>query len=405
VAIGSLAFFKRISELFLKIGKSSATTKDLVEVYPTNRDLQHLMCEYLITLVSFCQKIVLVSGKSTMLQLASPFIGFFDKEATKFEAEMSHWASMIDRKAMALLSRRQFEAADALSRIGRSVAKLISSEGSRQQDLALRYNCLQQRLCSRQLERSAAWRRQRRKGTTKWLLKERAYQQWKSAGGSSVLWVKGKLGSGKTVLLANIVADLYAARPPDSTTVDDVLIAHNPIIAYLFYNKEYSDADSYEIFMGSLFQQILAHLGPDHDSVVKMDEYFRGLFSPSLSVDPVDILCNTLPKSRPIFVILDALDECTGELASEVLGAIKSLSKACTIHFCCSNRTGAPVGSSLVSIFSNVDHEITLATETLQHDMREFVEAEFDRRRHVRVMDPSLEAIIKDVLIDASDGM
>ncbi|KAB5522074.1 hypothetical protein GE09DRAFT_500314 [Coniochaeta sp. 2T2.1] len=160
VAVGSLSFFKRVSELFLKVGKSSSITKDLVQVYPESKDLQHLMCEYLITLVAFCQKIVAVLDKPTMLQLASPFIGFFDKEAGKFEADLNQWATAIDRKATVLLSQRQLDAPESVTRISRTLAKWAPVEAKKrqakkQQDLVLRSNRVQDRLCSKKSERVA----------------------------------------------------------------------------------------------------------------------------------------------------------------------------------------------------------------------------------------------------------
>jgi hypothetical protein len=38
-------------------------------------------------------------------------------------------------------------------------------------------------------------------------------------------------------------------------------------------------------------------------------------------------------------------------------------------------------------------------------EMKGFIEAEFERCRHVRQLDASLEEIIKDVLVGASEGM
>jgi hypothetical protein len=410
VAIGSLSFFKRISELFLKVGRSSSITKDLVEVYPTSKDLQHLMCEYLITLVSFCQEIVLVLGKSTILQLGSPFIGFFDKEAAKFEAQLKHWASAIDRQAMVLLSKRQLDAADTVAEISRSLAKWGQSEAKNQRDLVLYSIRLQEKLCSTQSERIAAWRRQRKKGTTQWLFRERAYEDWKESTHSRVLWVQGKLGSGKTVLLANIVAELYNSHTPSiphtlATEVPGENNSREPIIAYHFCNNDYHGSNSYEKLVGSLFQQILAHLNPDSASVRRMDEYFQNSLSPSLEDEAIAILRNTLPKTRPIFIVIDALDDCQENPVSEALWALKSLSEMCEVHFCCSTRTDAPVSQIIRTVFPDIDHEITMSSAALASEMKNFVEAEFTRRRHIRNMDESLEVIMKDVLVEASEGM
>jgi phosphate starvation-inducible protein PhoH len=167
------------------------------------------MCEYLVTLVTFSRKIIHILHKPTIFQLASPFVAFFDKEAVKFEVELAHWSTAIDRRVMVLLNQRQLDAADTVARIGRSMTKWTTSEGEKRHQLTVRSKELQDKLCSRQSERTAAWRRQRKKGTTHWLFKEKSYQDWKNATKTSIMLIHGKLGSGKTVLLANVVAELY----------------------------------------------------------------------------------------------------------------------------------------------------------------------------------------------------
>ncbi|KAH8904984.1 hypothetical protein BR93DRAFT_759718 [Coniochaeta sp. PMI_546] len=410
IAIGSLSFFKRISELFLKVGRSSSITKDLVDVYPTSMDLQHLMCEYLITLVSFCQRIVLTLEKPALMQLASPFMLFFDKEAAEFETKLNHLGTAIDRRAMVLLTQRQLGAADTVAKIGRSLTKWGSSEAESRRYLALQHIRLQEKLCSRQSERIAAWRRQRRKGTTQWLFQEDDYLNWKNSPQSSMLWVHGKLGSGKTVLLANMVGELYGTRspsqPPTFTTgprgVTDNRI---PITAYHFYNDNDPGSNSYEELIGSLFQQILAHLDAESEPVKRISEFFESSISPSLEAEDIATLSESLPRQRPIFIIIDVMDDCQEETVREALWAINYMSEICEVHFCFSTRTDSPISRLVRAIFPVVDYEVTMACAAATHEMKCFVEAELERRRHIRNLDESLAAIIKDVLVEASEGM
>src|SRR4051794_35000918 len=125
MAVSSLLFFKRLSELFLRVARSTSITQDIVQVFPTSKDLQDLTCEYLITLVQFCGKITRVLGRTAILQLTSPFIGFFNKEASQFEKELTQWSDCIDRKAVVLLSQQQVDTADTITKIGRALTQWV----------------------------------------------------------------------------------------------------------------------------------------------------------------------------------------------------------------------------------------------------------------------------------------
>jgi Cdc6-like AAA superfamily ATPase len=45
-------------------------------------------------------------------------------------------------------------------------------------------------------------------GSCKWLLGLEKYQQWKASSVSSVLWLRGTTGSGKSVLVSSVIEDL-----------------------------------------------------------------------------------------------------------------------------------------------------------------------------------------------------
>jgi archaellum biogenesis ATPase FlaH len=157
--------------------------------------------------------------------------------------------------------------------------------------------------------------------------------------------------------------------------------------------------------MGSIVQQILSFLPPDHETVAQLGTYFSRLKDAPLGDEILQILCNTLPRHTPIFVILDGMDECSEQAASAVLSAVRSISIERRVHICCSTHTGTVLCSVLVTMFAPIDHHITLTSETISSDLKSYVEAEIERRRHIRHLEPSLEAIVKDVLVKASDGM
>lgn len=63
-------------------------------------------------------------------------------------------------------------------------------------------------ICPDQGTFNTIYRLYRRKGNTSWLFSETAYKEWAHANTSSLLWLQGKLGSGKTVVMASAAANL-----------------------------------------------------------------------------------------------------------------------------------------------------------------------------------------------------
>ncbi|KAK3331441.1 hypothetical protein B0H66DRAFT_97208 [Apodospora peruviana] len=410
IAVGSLTFFRRISELFLKVGRSSHITEDLVHVFPGSKELQDLMCEYLITLVSFCQKIVQVLNKPTLIRLTSPFIAFFDKEALKFEDDLTRWSTAIDRRSVVLLSHRQVESADTITKISRTLTQWApTSDAKKQQALMLRSERLQKMLCPRQevQQRIAAWRRQRKKGTSNWLFQNTDYLKWKTFEGFSTLWIRGKLGSGKTVLMANLVAELYSlCSPVHAQKAAETTAQTPPILAYFFCNSDYANSNTYEKVVGSIFQQFLALCEPGSKVFANLDEHLKRSSSSPLDTETRSIIRNALPKNSSLFIVLDAIDECDPSVVVRILSAVRQLIflGESPIHLCFSTRTDAPINERIGTLFSEA-FTITMTPSTLSSEMHSFIDAEFERRQHIRRLDKSLEEIIKAVLVEASEGM
>jgi len=408
MAVSSLRFFDRLSDLLLKVGKSSSVTKDLVHLFPNSKELQDLMCEYLITLVSFCGKVVKALQKPSIIQLANPFVAFFEKEASQFQTDLGHWATAIERRANVILSKEQLESRDAVKKISRSLNKWFPSGTDKQHSLILRSRRLQDSLYPWQAERVAAWRRQRRKGSVRWFFWSESYINWRSKPGPNMLWVHGKLGSGKTVLLANLVAELYCLpQDGDLFPAFPASGGRNAIVAYVFCSHDRPDSNTYELIIGSIIQQILAQVDPDSDLAVMIDAHIQRNPPDTLHDYGVDFLRRLLPTNRVVYVIIDALDECTDEVAHSVLVAIRSISDAHFLFYsCCSTRSGAPISTAISDVFRKEEiYSVTMSSPVAQDEMRAFINAEFERRRHVRQLDPSLEETLKEFLIQASQGM
>ncbi|KAM7219501.1 hypothetical protein V8F06_005056 [Rhypophila decipiens] len=431
IAVGSLSFFKKISELFLGIGRSSSITKELSEVFPSSKELHDLMCEYLIVLVTFCKDIVLVLKKPTLVQLTSPFIAFFDKEASKFETDLGQIALTIDRKVAVLTIQAQEASTSTLKKINKTLAEWSDkSESKKKRDAVLLSTRVQEMLSPRsdQLQRTATWRRHRKKGTVRWIFHDdKKFRNWVQPislrqNNENILLVHGKLGSGKTVALANIVAELFHLQAQDPSLSKD-------IITYFFCNDDHLGSDTPEKIVGSILQQFISQLPDVSYSTTESTNHARSQLErlhvecATLSLEEQLTLVGTLrPSKSRVFVILDGLDRYDNEMGTRVLELILAWTNNTVgptdtyfrLRACISFRTGSALAEIVDKLTKDYRDEVmgfspctslAITASSYVTEMKAFVDAEFERRRYIRTLDKDLEDIIRDVLVGASEGM
>ena len=76
VAVGHLTYFDKLSNLFMRLGTSWKLHKDYARLFPRCSSLQVYLCEYLISIVKLCTKIVKLGKKS--------FLGKFSFDTEEF---------------------------------------------------------------------------------------------------------------------------------------------------------------------------------------------------------------------------------------------------------------------------------------------------------------------------------
>lgn len=172
------------------------------------------MCEYLTLVLKLCRKVVAFANEKSALQVLSSIGTMFEGEFSLIEEEMMQCGRIIHQRATYLATKRLLDAeSKTVERFrSRSLYNLIYRESYTARSDAQKYRILQQ-LSPDQGEYVTAWRRQRRKGTNRWIIESQSCLDWKCMQGSAVLCVSGKLGSGKTVAMANIVAEMSMEQP------------------------------------------------------------------------------------------------------------------------------------------------------------------------------------------------
>ncbi|KAI2464587.1 hypothetical protein F4781DRAFT_66341 [Annulohypoxylon bovei var. microspora] len=144
-------------------------------------------------------------------------------------------------------------------------------------------------------------------GTGRWFLESREFQDWRDRGGPN-LWLSGFSGSGKTVLLSNIIRDLSLWAQQEEK---------RPTIAYFYCDFRNSKSQDLSNLLGSVIRQILLKDGKV-PSLVE-DEFCSSTAAGVYRKPHVAFLIETLQllTSRTrLIVVIDALDEVEDQAGS-----------------------------------------------------------------------------------------
>ena len=158
-------------------------------------------------------------------------------------------------------------------------------------------------------------------GSLEWLWKQPQYLQWSASAASSLLFIEGKPGSGKSTLAKYFLENL----------VKNVPNAHSSTVVYYFYTFRGTVLEStHENMLRSILRSILEQ---DESTFFHFQQEFRKLLHRNLSKWPYNSLKIALssfakhPSSRPLFIILDAMDESEGRDRRDI---IELLCKLCS---------------------------------------------------------------------------
>ncbi|KAF8416247.1 hypothetical protein BGX38DRAFT_1280994 [Terfezia claveryi] len=144
--------------------------------------------------------------------------------------------------------------------------------------------------------------------TCNWLRKKEAYIRWAGSSGSAVLWVHGKAGFGKTILMSSVIDSLREFLPRG-----DYRHKH---VAYFYCNHDKPETLDTSIILASILKQIVSSIPEIPDKILGKFDYQKYLGQPSSrhSLSEIKELLfdslNFVPSNAPVFIVIDGLDEC-----------------------------------------------------------------------------------------------
>ncbi|RTE84485.1 hypothetical protein BHE90_000848 [Fusarium euwallaceae] len=395
-SLSFLSYFENVTSMMLRLGRSLSLHKDFAMLFPKCSKLQSYMCEYTIVMVNICAKIVHNCAKSALSQLAASLTSTFDATFKPFESDLATWAQSIEKRVTVLLAKSDLQSqASVLDRFNRLQVTMSQESASREKKE--RKHMLLTSLCPDQGEFNLIWRRERRRGTSTWMYGQDAYKGWLSSTFWSILWLKGNLGSGKTVAMASVAGHLISAaatmEPQGAVTV-----------SYFFCQSGNSKTLTATALLGSIvgqalqnpaleesFMSFLAGAEITPDTCTRLEEY-------------VEILVSATPSNwRGIFV-LDGLDEMPTDEVDDVFRQLRRLGDRRRVHLLCSSRPTSQC-YSIANSYMDVKWTLSMETADRSDEIRAYITAEISKWNGIRTLPTALERLVEEQLLAGCQGM
>ncbi|KAM7224238.1 hypothetical protein V8F06_000019 [Rhypophila decipiens] len=356
--------FKKISILLMDVGRSAPRYQRMVLLYPQSKRLQSHLFEYFTVVVHLCHELLRFTKKSTSVRPVS-----FPSDSMKdYQLKLERWAYSIKEEVNLLMEnvKEQSSSLKVLTKLKKMIRILDS--------------------CST-YDYQTTWKEIRKAGNATLFRQNPEYQDWRARTNSCTLVYTGKPGSGKSVLLANIVDDL-------SLYVQNAGVP----VAYFFCRHDIPESLSAQTIIGSLARQLLLNI-VDLNSL----EYFIDTTALVLDFETIlRVLRHALPPDFKAYFILDGLDECDSPQRLELTKQLRTLQGAFALRICVSSRLEADGGLESFTKCST----ITIPDDN--PDIRDFIRAELERcieSGNLTVGDPAVILEIKDALLQGAQGM
>ncbi|KAL8720548.1 MAG: hypothetical protein Q9181_007895, partial [Wetmoreana brouardii] len=214
-------------------------------------------------------------------------------------------------------------------------------------------------------------------GSGSWLQQKPEFVGWKNSSSSSILWIHGIPGSGKSKLMATVIQRLLDDKSKNMAT---------SAVAYFYCARDAADtqrADPDEV-MRTLLKQISCFDASQPINAAVAREYDKrlrdadedGLDPLRLSLRDCKDLILEITDQLPAVIVVDALDECDPLRRHELLHALRDIVRNSSnlVKIMVSSRDDADI----VCRLSNVPN-VFIRSDDNGDDVDRFIELELER--------------------------
>ena len=369
----------------MEIGSTSPRYQEFGFLYPRSIRLRNALCKYFTEVVKLCKQAIVLISKPFFSQFSSSIL--FTTEFSRLSGDLQKLAAEIREEVCLASQQAQKDEIETNATFRASTNRLSALE--LQKDRQRKKEKVKLKLldaCST-YNHERAWKQARKQGTTRWVFEQDIYKKWQEEQKhSGVLWCTGILGSGKTILTANIVEQIIISIPKAT-------------VGYFFC--KYDDAESLKAraVIGSIARQLLSCLELNVADRIAPEKL--GFLDSSQILDYVEQL---LPLDQTYFIVLDGIDECIENEAWLVMEYVKRmLTFKHVFRIYCSSRPN--VFHWLPCL---IQPQWRLLMPEVNPEIAEYICFELEQRMESGELclgDPNVIISIQDALLKGAQGM
>ncbi|KAJ6071845.1 hypothetical protein N7499_009859 [Penicillium canescens] len=382
------SYLERLSTVFMEVGRLAPRHERMALLYPRSKDLQSCMCEYFIVVVNLCHKLLKFTQKSSLAQFKASVA---DGDLKTSQSNLELWATRIRVEVQMLMAEAITDEAVKNSNF-RDFSKTLSKSSSYKRQLNMYLKMLD--FCS-MYDHTVTWKQNRKAGTTRLFCDSAEYKDWKDQSGSVTLVYTASLGSGKSVLLANLVDDLHL-HVQDS----------NVPVVYFFCRYDITESLQARSIIGSIARQLLGRmqsqcLNSDLEMGYFLDRNKLGNFETIFF-----LLQRVLASDFQAYIVIDGIDECEYSERRILMEELKRLQDTFAIRLCISLRLEP--NKPLEVNTDGLMHTTISPIPDNSSEIGAFIQAELEsciESQRLVVGDPHLILEIRDTLSQRSQGM
>jgi hypothetical protein len=242
-------------------------------------------------------------------------------------------------------------------------------------------------------------------GSCQWLFKKAVFNSWEKSSASSILWLHGIPGSGKSMLTCSVIMRLC--------TMYDVNAS--PLLAYFYCSRDTAEPERAE--PDQVLRSILEQLScSDVDDPVRQSAVLayrerkrkaRGQKPEKLSLEESADVILQIVEDNPAIIVIDALDECDPIRRQDLMLSLRHIIResASVVKIFISSRDDKDIVTRMAGA-----SEVYIKADDNSKDIEAFCTIQVGRAiREHRILNGEVSSSLKDeitqTLISKASGM